>query len=140
MPCREATALLLYLDSTGLCAPLFSYHIRLPWSKGTAGMDKQVFQQWNYFILKLNIAPPRPQPSPEEASKKLKGALSPAFIQDQFPQEYKDVKPGIPLEQQIQKLLDKLGKEGWELINISTVGGLLMFFFKRPGCSDSPLS
>ena len=71
-------------------------------------------------------------PSPEEASKKLKGTLSPSFIQDQFPEEYKEMSQGEPMEVQLQKNLDRLGSQGWELINISTVGPKLLFFFKRP--------
>ena len=71
-------------------------------------------------------------PSPEEASKKLKGTLSPSFIQDQFPEEYKEMNQGEPMEVQLQKNLDRLGSQGWELINISTVGSKLLFFFKRP--------
>ena len=79
-------------------------------------------------------------PSPEEASKKLKGSLSPSFIKDQFPQEYKEVKQGPSLEKQIQVLLEQLGAQGWELISISPVGGKLLFFFKRPVPIDPVLS
>ena len=95
-------------------------------------MNQQIHQKWNYFVLNINIAQQEPQSSPEEASKKLKGTLSPSFIQEQFPQEYKNVKPGAPMEQQLQTYLDELGVKGWELINISTVGSKLLFFFKRP--------
>ena len=70
-------------------------------------------------------------PSPEEASKKLKGTLSPSFIQDQFAEEYKEVRQGEPMEVQLQINLDRLGSQGWELINISTIGPKLLFFFKR---------
>jgi len=35
------------------------------------------------------------------------------------------------MEQQLQKHLDELGAQGWELINISTIGSKLLFFFKR---------
>ena len=95
-------------------------------------MNSTDFQQWNYFVLKLNITKPAPAPNPEEASKKLKGSLSPTFIKDQFPQEYKEVKQGPSLEKQIQVLLEQLGAQGWELISISPVGEILLFFFKRP--------
>ena len=88
--------------------------------------------RWNYFILHINITPPVVPPSPEEASKKLKGTLSPSFIQNQFPTEYKDVKRDEPMEVQLQKQLDRMGAQGWELINISTVGSKLLFFFKKP--------
>ena len=32
---------------------------------------------------------------------------------------------------QLQHFLNLLGHEGWELVETSQVGGLLMFFFKR---------
>jgi len=35
------------------------------------------------------------------------------------------------MEVQLQKNLDRLGSQGWELINISTIGPKLLFFFKR---------
>ena len=96
-------------------------------------------QKWNYFVLNINIATATESSNPEEASKKLKGTLSPAFIQDQFPKEYKEVKQEDPLELQLHKKLDLLGSQGWELINISTVGPKLLFFFKRPNiCPDLP--
>ena len=103
-------------------------------------MSQTAFQQWNYFILNLKITKPGPAPNPEEASKKLKGTLSPSFIKDQFPQEYKEVKQGPALEKQIQVLLEQLGAKGWELINISTIGTKLLFFFKRPASSDASFS
>ena len=93
--------------------------------------------RWNYFILHINITAPIVPPSPEEASKKLKGTLSPSFIQNQFPAEYKEVKRDEPMEVQLQKQLDKMGAQGWELINISTVGSKLLFFFKKPLAKDS---
>ena len=96
-------------------------------------MNQPSHQKWNYFVLNINIATATAPPNPEEASKKLKGSLSPSFIQDQFPNEYKDVKKEDPMELQLQKRLDHLGSQGWELINISTVGPKLLFFFKKPG-------
>ena len=94
-------------------------------------MSQTSHQKWNYFVLNINIATAAEPPNPEEASKKLKGTLSPTFIQDQFPKEYKEVKQEDPLELQLQKNLDLLGSKGWELINISTIGPKLLFFFKR---------
>ena len=82
--------------------------------------------------MNLNVAAPSAPPSPEKASEKLKGSLSPSFIQSQFPNEYKEIKNDDPMEVQIQRVLDKLGAQGWELIDISTVGSKLLFFFKRP--------
>ena len=95
-------------------------------------MSQTSHQKWNYFVLNINIATATAPPNPEEASKKLKGTLSPTFIQDQFPKEYKEVKKEDPLELQLQKNLDLLGSQGWELISISNVGPKLLFIFKRP--------
>ena len=94
-------------------------------------MSESSHQKWNYFVLNINIESVPSPPNPEEASKKLKGTLSPSFIQDQFPEEYKGVRQDAPLEVQLQKNLDRLGSQGWELINISTIGSKLLFFFKR---------
>ena len=95
-------------------------------------MSEESYQKWNYFVLNINIEAAPTPPSPEEASKKLKGTLSPSFIQDQFPKEYKEMNQGEPMELQLQKNLQVLGSQGWELINISTIGPKLLFFFKRP--------
>ena len=92
---------------------------------------------WDYFVLNLNVTTPSPPPSPEKASEKLKGSLSPSFIQSQFPNEYKEVKKDEPMEVQIQRILQKLGAQGWELIDISSVGSKLLLFFKRPKIVDS---
>ena len=51
-------------------------------------------QKWNYFILNINVEVAPLPSNPEEASKKLKGTLSPSFIQDQFPEEYKEINNG----------------------------------------------
>ena len=99
-------------------------------------MNPTSSQQWNYFVLNLNIVKPNPAPNPEEASKKLKGSLSPSFIKDQFPQAYKEVKQGPSLEKQIHVFLEELGAKGWELISIYPVGEKLLFFFKRPALID----
>ena len=87
--------------------------------------------------MNLNVTAPSAPPSPEKASEKLKGSLSPSFIQSQFPNEYKEIKNDDPMEVQIQRVLDKLGAQGWELIDISTVGSKLLFFFKRPDAVGS---
>ena len=40
---------------------------------------------------------------------------------------------------QLQKELDRLGSQGWDLINISTIGSKLMFFFKKPDNESTDL-
>ena len=99
---------------------------------------------WEYKVMHLNIeitdSKANQSSSPEEASKKLKGTLSPSFIQSQFPDEYKEKEPDLPIHGQIQQILNVMGKENWELINISTIGVRLLFFFKRPVYPDDASS
>ena len=74
------------------------------------------------------------QANPEAASKKLQGSLSPEFIKKEFPDLYKNQRqsrqPRHPAEQ-LQDFLNEMGRSSWELINISELGPLQMFFFKR---------
>ena len=99
-------------------------------------MSDPIFQKWNYFVLNINISTPAEPPSPEKASKKLKGTLSASFLQSQFPNEYSQIKPDQPMEVQIQKVLENLGSQGWELIEIFNISSKLLFFFKRPIIAD----
>ena len=90
---------------------------------------------WEYRVVHINIAndPPPPPPTPEAASERLGGALSPEFIAREFPELYAQK---IPLPQhpaaQLQHFLNLLGQQRWELNQTAQVGPLLMFFFKRP--------
>ena len=82
------------------------------------------------------------QANPEVASKKLQGSLSPDFIRKEFPGMYTN--PGQPRRTlhpaaQLQNFLNEMGKEFWELVEISNVGPLQMFFFKRPVQTSVPL-
>lgn len=81
-----------------------------------------------------NNAPPGP-PDPKSDSARLGGALSPEFLQNQFPQQYDPAKAKASARhpaEQLQFFLNALGKEGWEMVEAAQVGPLLMFFFKRP--------
>jgi hypothetical protein len=98
---------------------------------------------WEYRVIHINVdnnAPPGP-PDPRADSARLGGALSPEFLQKQFPQQYDAAKakatPRHPAEQ-LQFFLNALGKEGWEMVEAAQVGPLLMFFFKRPLAPAAP--
>ena len=69
------------------------------------------------------------------------GALSPAFLKKEFPQQYSAEarKPRHPAEQ-LQFFLNALGKENWELVDAPQVGPLLMFVFKRPNTDPATTS
>ena len=94
---------------------------------------------WEYRVIHINMnsvkqADSPMQANPEAASKKLQGSLSPEFIKKEFPDLYKNQRqsrqPRHPAEQ-LQDFLNEMGRSSWELINISELGPLQMFFFKR---------
>ncbi len=90
---------------------------------------------WEYKVIHIDVEsgnPPEP-PSPRSDSDRLGGALSPDFLQREFPQQYgaAAAKPRHPAEQ-LQFFLNALGKENWELVEAPQLGPLLMFVFKRP--------
>ena len=68
--------------------------------------------KWEYFILQVNLDnnPASNTTSPEVASQKLQGSLSPDFIKEQFPDQYTENKPVHPVNQ-LQTILNKLGEQ-----------------------------
>lgn len=97
---------------------------------------------WEYRVININIINKK-QPqnsSPEEASQKLQGMLSPEFIKQEFPKLYE--KPSLPKHpaSQLQYVLNLLGRERWELIESSQLGGLLVFIFKRKSIKSERLN
>ena len=93
---------------------------------------------WEYRVVRINLNFAKQdslhnQANPEVASQKLQGSLSPEFIKKEFPDLYK--KPGKAPQprdpaEQLQDFLNEMGKRSWELIEISELGPLQMFFFK----------
>ncbi len=90
---------------------------------------------WEYRVIHIDVSsgtPPEP-PSPQADSRRLGCALSPEFLEREFPQQYRgaNARPRHPAEQ-LQFFLNALGRENWELVEAPQVGRLLMFVFKRP--------
>ena len=87
--------------------------------------------KWEYKILNLNVNNKEVKTSnPEKDSEKLKGSLSPDFIKKQFPQQYtapNDPPPAI----QLQKIMNNLGKEGWEFRETINLTSLVFLVFIR---------
>tara|TARA_B100000945_G_C20046491_1_gene441505 strand:- start:287 stop:601 length:315 start_codon:yes stop_codon:yes gene_type:complete len=89
--------------------------------------------KWEYFILQVNLDnnSENNEPSSEIASQKLQGSLSPDFIKEQFPEQYNDQKKPIHPVNQLQKILNKVGDQGWEMVETTTMGKLYLFIFKK---------
>tara|TARA_E500000331_G_scaffold213911_1_gene205155 strand:+ start:406 stop:723 length:318 start_codon:yes stop_codon:yes gene_type:complete len=95
----------------------------------TDNLDK-----WEYFILQINLDDKKQEgntTNPEAASQKLGGSLSPDFIKEQFPDQYKNQKKIIHPVNQLQNILNKLGDQGWEMIESTNLGQLYIFIFKK---------
>ena len=65
---------------------------------------------------------------PNDASRRLGGALSPEALRSQFPEHY----GGGNGRQQISEFLNRLGEDNWELVQVQQIGGLPLMIFKRP--------
>lgn len=81
-------------------------------------------QKWEYKVVQLFNSQ---SSSPENASKKLGGTLSADTLKEQFPGIYAE-KDG---RKQIDRFLNKVGDEGWELIQVENIVGLPLMIFKR---------
>ena len=95
--------------------------IRRPPRKETAGTRPIL---WEYKVVHM-VA--EAAASAKDASDKLGGSLSPEALKEQFP-EYFAENNG---RQQIQDFLNRMGQDGWEMMQIQQVGGLPLMFFKR---------
>ena len=91
--------------------------------------------KWEYHVVHLNVddSPSKSEEgsNPKAASKKLKGALSPDFLRDQFPEQYQEIEDSEHPAIQLSKFLNKKGIEGWELSETIKIGQLLFLIMKR---------
>ena len=87
--------------------------------------------QWEYKVVQMVAQAP---PDADNASKKLGGTLSAEALKQQFPEYYSQHNG----RQQICDFLNRLGDEGWELVQIQQVADLPLMVLKRPKRQPEP--
>ncbi len=91
--------------------------------------------KWEYHVVHLNVDDSSNKSSevsnPEVASEKLKGSLSPGFLKDQFPDQYKENENSDHPAIQLSKFLNKKGLDQWELSESIRIGTMLFLIMKR---------
>lgn len=96
------------------------------WRAGRLPADPaQPPSPWEYKVVQMVAQAP---PDADNASKKLGGALSAEALKEQFPEYYSQHNG----RQQICDFLNRLGEEGWELVQIQQVADMPLMFLKRP--------
>ena len=86
---------------------------------------------WEYKVVQMVAQAP---PNADDASRRLGGALSPEALRSQFPEHYASQNG----RQQIQEFLNRLGDDGWELVQIQQIADLPLMVFKRPKQLPTP--
>lgn len=86
-------------------------------------------ERWEYCVIHVNEDTSQ-QLSATAASEKLGGSMSPDFIEQQFPDQYRR-KPSPHPAEQLGRFLNKMGSKGWMLTNITSLGPLQMYIFRR---------
>ena len=90
--------------------------------------------KWEYHVVHLNVddslSKNEEASNPEAASEKLKGSLSPDFLKDQFPEQFKEKGSEHPAIQ-LSKFLNKKGLDRWELSEKIKIGKMLFLIMKR---------
>ena len=91
--------------------------------------------KWEYHVVHLNVEEPSQDSlnisNPEAASEKLKGSLSPDFIKNQFPDQYKEKESDLHPAIQLSKFLNNKGLDQWELSETIKIGNMLFLIMKR---------
>ena len=91
--------------------------------------------QWEYHVVHLNVddssSKHEEASNPEAASEKLKGSLSPDFLKDQFPEQFKENEGSEHPAIQLSKFLNKKGLDRWELSEKIKIGKMLFLILKR---------
>ena len=88
-------------------------------------------KKWDYFVLHINFEENKNtgMQNSQKASEKLGGSLSKEYLEKEFPQQFKSVKPGLHPSKQLQVILNKFGDDGWKLETTEKIGSMLMFIF-----------
>ncbi len=87
-------------------------------------------QKWDYFVININFEDQKNPPDKvQKASEKLGGSLSKEFLEKEFPEQFKTIKPGLHPSKQLEVILKRIGDEGWKLQATEKVGSFLMFIF-----------
>ena len=91
--------------------------------------------KWEYHVVHLNVEDSsiknEESSTPEAASEKLKGSLSPDFLKDQFPEQYQENEGSEHPAIQLSKFLNKKGSDRWELSETIKIGNMLFLIMKR---------
>ena len=91
--------------------------------------------KWEYHVVHLNVEDSsiksEESSNPQAASDKLKGALSPDFLKDQFPEQYHENEDSVHPAIQLSKFLNKKGLDRWELSETIKIGKMLFLIMKR---------
>ena len=85
---------------------------------------------WEYKVVQMMSQTPA---NPDDASRKLGGALSAEGLRNQFPKYYSQDDGRA----QICDFLNSIGRDGWELVQIQKVVGLPLMILKRPQRSQN---
>ena len=87
-------------------------------------------QKWDYFVININFEEQKNSSEKvQKASEKLGGSLSKEFLEKEFPEQFKTIKPGLHPSKQLEVILKRIGEEGWKLQATEKVGSFLMFIF-----------
>ena len=91
--------------------------------------------KWEYHVVHINVEDNSSNDgglnNPEVASEKLRGSLSPDFLKDQFPDQYKGIDKSEHPAIQLSNFLNKKGIEQWELCEKIKIGNILLLIMKR---------
>ena len=90
-------------------------------------------QKWDYFVINVNFEEQKNSSAEkvQKASEKLGGSLSKEYLEKEFPEQFKTIKPGLHPSKQLEVILKKIGDEGWKLQATERIGSFLMFIFMK---------